>query len=266
MSFQPVVPFAGYAGLRFLKRTLDTQKAAYAQSQPIRQAATHFRDKIGSVKSVDDLMGDRQLLSVALTAFGLEGDIANKAFIRKVLSEGYADDAALSNRLADKRYLTLTKAFGFGVAAPPRTGLTAFPDEILTRYRDRSFAGAVGEQDNTMRLALNVGGAVDEVLAGTAGNNARWFAMMGNAPLRSVFEGALGFSPAIGRIDVDRQLSQFKDRARATFGTDNFADLADPRVQEKIERLYMIRTEAAAGSLTSGGSIALQLLRSSTGR
>lgn len=263
MSFQPVVPFTGYAGLRFLKRTLDTQKAAYAESQPIKTAANYFRDKIGAVKTVDDLMGDRRLLNVALTAFGLEGDINNKAFIRKVLADGYVADTALANRLADKRYLAMSTAFGFGVAGPPRTGLAKFPDEILTRYRDRSFAAAVGEQDNNMRLALNVGSAVDEVVTGTTGNDGRWFAMMGNAPLRTVFESALGFSSAIGRIDVDLQLTQFKDRARATFGTDTFADFADPKVQEKIERLYIIRAQAAAGAATSSGSIALQLLRNS---
>ena len=40
------------------------------------------------MKSAADLVADRRLLKVALGAFGLEGEIDKKAFIRKVLEEG----------------------------------------------------------------------------------------------------------------------------------------------------------------------------------
>ncbi len=72
MSFQPVVPLSGYVGWRFLERTIDAQQEAFNTSQPIARATDYFREKIAQVRTADDLVADRQLLSVALGAFGLD--------------------------------------------------------------------------------------------------------------------------------------------------------------------------------------------------
>ena len=114
MAFQPVVPLSGYSGWRFLSRTLESQKAAFAASSDIRAKATYFQDNIASAKSARDLVSNRRLLEVALGAYGLGEDINSKAFVEKVLSDGTLDPSALGNRLADKRYLSFSKAFGFG--------------------------------------------------------------------------------------------------------------------------------------------------------
>ena len=103
MSFQPVIPLTGYLGWRFLERTSDAQQDIFAKSQPVQRATDHFREKIGKVNSAADLVNDRQLLSVALGAFGLDADINNRAFIQKVLEDGTLSQDALANRLADNR-------------------------------------------------------------------------------------------------------------------------------------------------------------------
>ncbi len=114
MTFQPVIPFGGFAGWAFLKRTLPAQQAALQATPANQRDEEYFRANIGKIKSADELISDRRLLQVALTAYGLEGDINNKAFIRKVLSDGTLSENALSNRLADKQYQKLSAAFGFG--------------------------------------------------------------------------------------------------------------------------------------------------------
>jgi hypothetical protein len=81
VNFQPLVPISGYSGWRFLERTLDQQQAAFDESQPIKRVTDKFRDEIGKVLKAEDLINDRDLLSVALGAFGLEADIENKFFI-----------------------------------------------------------------------------------------------------------------------------------------------------------------------------------------
>jgi len=258
MSFQPVIPTTGYVGWRFLSRTLPAQQEAFKQSAPVARATEYFRDNIAKVKTVDGLMADRRLLDVALGAFGLDQDIASRAFIRKVLAEGTLKDDAFANRLADKRYAQLARAFGFGDLGA-RTGLPSFATEIVTRFEARRFEVAVGEQDGNMRLALSLSqGLADATTAG--GKDAQWFSVMGLTPVRAVFEKALGFPPAFGSIDLDQQLAAFKVRARATFGTDNVADFANPVQQEKLIRLFLIRSEAASGGGFSSANIALALL------
>ena len=260
MTYQPVLPLSGFTGWRFLQRTLDTQTKAFTQSPEIKRAADYFKDNIGKVRTVDDLMKDRHLLDVALKAFGLDDDINNNAFIRKVLAEGTLKDNAFANRLSDKRYSEIARVFGFGDLGA-RTGLATFPDAIINRFNARQFEKAIGAQSSEMRLALNVSTGIKDLLTNSSTNTGQWFGVMGNAPLRTVFETALGFSASFGQIDLDQQLTAFKARAKSTFGTDDLKAFADPAMQEKLIRLYMVRAEAAAATGSSPASRALALLQ-----
>ncbi len=261
MTFQPVVPFSGYAGWLFLDRTADQQRAAFNESPSVARVTDSFRERIGEIRTAEDLVQDRELLSVALGAFGLDDDINNTFFIRKVLEDGSIEPDALANRLSDSRYADFSKAFGFGDFDIARTALSYFADEIIDRYEAEQFERAVGEQNNDMRIALNLGPAIADVIDGNGTNNGQWFGMMGNAPLRSMFQTALGFPSSFAAIDLDQQLEQFQARAEATFGTDQMNELSSPENQEKMIRLYLLRSESNAFSATSGASVALSLLQ-----
>lgn len=262
MSFQPVVPLTGYVGWRFLERTLEPQQTAFAKSQPVTNATDYFRDTIGKVTTAQDLVDDRRLLSVALGAFGLDDDINNRFFIRKILEEGTTADDALANRLADKRYAEFSRAFGFGDDNVSQIQLPEFASDMVARYEKKQFEKAVGVQNNDLRLALNLQSGIADVVSGNASNGAQWFSMMGNAPLRQVFETALGLPASIASIDIDQQRDIFMTRAQASFGTDQMADFTDPAQQEKLIRLFLVRSEASQTAGFSSASAALTLLQS----
>jgi hypothetical protein len=261
MTFQPVLPLGGYVGWRFLDRTLDAQQATFAKSPPITRATDYFRENISKIQTAQDLVNDRRLLSVALGAFGLDEDINNRFFIQKILQDGTINDAALANRLADNRYAEFSRTFGFGDRPLPRTSLPSFASEIIDRYEKRQFERAVGAQDNDLRLSLNLRSSLPDILDRNRSDNAQWFAMMGNAPLRRVFETALGLPQSIASIDIDQQRDIFRSRARSVFGSESFANFADPAQQERLVRLFLIRAEAAQIGNGLGASAALTLLQ-----
>ncbi len=60
--------------------------AQFQKTPSYAQAVAHYRDNIGNVTSVDALLKDRKLLTVALSAFQLESQINNTGIIRKLLS------------------------------------------------------------------------------------------------------------------------------------------------------------------------------------
>ena len=155
MSFQPVLPMAGFAGWSFLKRTMVRQQATQQAAPAQLRDETYFRDRIGKVNTAEQLVADKRLLRISLTAFGLEGDLNSTAFIRKILEGGTLKEGSLANKLADKQYQKFSAAFGFGDFSVPRTRISTFPDEILARFRTRSFESAGGAQNNSFRLALN---------------------------------------------------------------------------------------------------------------
>jgi hypothetical protein len=265
MSFTPVVPFGGYAGWTYLKRTMPSQQAALAAAPERQRDEAYFRQRIGSVATAAELVADRRLLKVALGAFGLEDDIGNRFFIRKVLEEGTLTEGALALRLADPRYREMSEAFGFGNFATPNTRLSDFADRTLAAYATRQFEAAVGRQSETMRLALNAEREVAALAAKSSSGDTKWYAVMGSKPLRQVFETALGLPSSFAAIDLDQQLAVFKAKAEAMFGTGDIAGFAAPERMEKLIRTYVTRADLAGGGAGAPGSAALQLLRSGPG-
>lgn len=261
MSFAPVVPLGGYAGWAYLNRTMDAQRATMTASPAVGRDMAHFREKIGTITSAEALVADRRLLGIALGAFGLEADIANRFFLRKVLEGNTLDPGALVNKLADKRYLEFSRAFGFGDSPVPRTQLPDFADRILEAYGARRFEAAVGERDADLRLALNARRELARAAAGSGSNDARWFGIMGSAPLRTVVQRALGLPSAFAAIDIDQQLSVLKSRSERILGSDAVEQFADPAAVEKVVRLFLLRSEAGTGADPSGASGALQILQ-----
>ncbi|MFN6952180.1 MAG: DUF1217 domain-containing protein [Albidovulum sp.] len=265
MSFSPVVPLGGYPGWSFLTRTRAAQKAAFVASAAVQRDEAHFRERIGGIATAEELVADRRLLSVALTAFGLEADIDNRYFIRKVLQDGTLKPDALANKLADKRYFEFAKAFGFGDFATPRTALSDFADTILARYETLRFEAAIGAQDNKMRLAMNAERELARLAGRVMSDEAKWFHVMGSAPLREVFQTAFGLPAAFATVDLDRQLDVFRDRAQRILGSSEISQFADRRKIEDLVRVFLLRAESGTG-VASGQAPALELLRAAGAR
>lgn len=262
MTFNPVIPVSGYAGWTFLNRTMAKQSAAFVKSPEIKRDEDYFRANIGKVNSADDLVKDRRLLKVALGAFGLDADLDNKAFIQKVLKDGSLKPEALANKLADKQYLKLSVAFGFGDFATPRSKQSDFPDKIIAAYRARQFEAAVGNQDGDLRLALNAKRELATLAAKPVTETAKWLGILGNSALKQVFTKALGLPTSIGAVDLDQQILVFQEKAEATFGDKSVSQFTDQDKVEGLIRRFLVRSQAQAAAGQSGaGAAALAMLQ-----
>lgn len=263
MSFQPVLPTTGIAGWRFLERTLETQQENFARSPTVQRETEYFREHIGSIGTASELIADRRLLKVALGAFGLDEDINYGAFLRRVLEDGTIDPEALSNRLSDKRYHQLAQTFGFGDNAIPHSREPGFGARIAQAYIDRQFEVAVGRQDETMRLALNLRRELPELAQSSASPRAKWFNVMGSPPLRKVFESAYSLPQSFGAIDLDQQLDVLRNRTQRAFGSPEVSQFSDPERLDALVRRFTLRAQLDAAPVAGhdAGSVALQLLQ-----
>ena len=262
MSFTPALPFSGYAGWTFLKRTMPTQAATFNAAAQNKRDEDYFRANIGKIDTAAQLVNDRRLLNVALRAFGLENDINNRFFIQKVLQDGTFKPDALANKLANKQYQKLSAAFGFGDFPVPRSKISDFADKILPQFRDRQFEIAVGQQNADFRLALNLQRELPEIAQKpNSSENAKWFSVMGSPPLRKVFETALGLPQSTGTLDLDLQLNVFKSRARAQFGSDSLSQFAEPAALDRLTRRFITRSESLAFEQSGAGNAALTLMQ-----
>ena len=261
MTFTPIIPASGVIGLRLLSQTQETQRAVFDQQPQLARDVDYFTEKIAEVRTAEDLVGDRRLLRIALGAFGLDDEIDKGAFIRKILEEGSEDQDAFANRLVDPRYVNFTRALGFGDLLGARTGDVGFAAEITSAYKERQFELAVGEQDSSLRLALNFRREIATYANASDPENTAWFSAMGDLPVRTVFEGAFGLSSSFGQLDIDRQRDELQDLNNKFFGSKSLAVFQDSAEVETLINRFLVRRSIEEGpSPTTNGFTALTLL------
>lgn len=261
MTYRPVIPVGGFAGWKLLKRTQASQSETFSNSPAIRRDEIHFRDNIRNITAPEELVSDRRLLKVALGAFGLDGDINNKFFVSKVLKEGIFDKASFANRLSDKRYFALSKAFGFADTSPPRTQLSDFADEIIDQYRNRQFEIAVGEVDVNMRLAMAAQRDISEIAAKSGTPRSKWYSVMASPSLSNVLRTSLGLPESVGALDVDQQVEIYATKSKQVFGSEDPSYFNSPENVEVLVKRFFLRSEISQDLGISRNAAALALLK-----
>lgn len=260
MTYQILVGSGGFAGWNILKRTAEQQKQLLANDPVVARSTQYVRENIAKITSAEDLVSDYRMLSVALGAFGLESDVGSKAFIRKILGSDRDDTSSLVNRLSDKRYLRLANALALddGNGTVSKAG---FGDRLNQLFLEREFERRVGEGDQNLRLALNAQRELQQFANRTSSETTLWYEVMGNPPLRKVFDTAFGFGSNYGKLPIDRQLQEFTKRAEAVFGSSSFDVIATEKGIDKLVQTFLLRFQVAEGAGQSSYSIALSLLR-----
>ncbi|MDB5409735.1 MAG: hypothetical protein JWL84_4647 [Rhodospirillales bacterium] len=131
--------------------------AQFKKSPSYSQSVSYYQANIGSVSSVDDLLKNRQLLTVALSAFQLEGDINNTGIIKKLLTQDPSNSTSLANQLLDPRYKAFAQAFWSlstdgGAQIQTATSINA----VLAGYQTNQYEKWVSSTDNdpSVRQAL----------------------------------------------------------------------------------------------------------------
>lgn len=259
MTFAVTLPLSGYAGWTFLQRTRARQEAALAADPAQQRAEAYFRDRIGTVKTADQLVKDRRLMQVALGAFGLSDDLGKTYFIRKVLADGTGDKTDLANRLSDKRYSELSKSFQFDKATPA-TQASGFADTIVKAYRSQKFQEAVGTANESMRLALFAEEQLPQLAEKSVSDAAKWYSVIGSTALSKVFQGAFGLPSSFATIDVDLQVTMLERKAKQVLGTSSPTQFTDGAKVEKLIKLFLLRSGGTGAAQGSAALNALTLL------
>ncbi|MDT1061440.1 DUF1217 domain-containing protein [Paracoccus sp. CPCC 101403] len=260
MTYQVQVGQGGYTGWKLLERTAETQRATLARDPEILRSRTYFAEKLPQVKTADQMVSDYRLLNVALRAFGLEADMKNRLFIKKVLEADPNDSNSIVNRLSDKRYLNLNKALGMGQAGGA-TESAADVGAILDLYVSKTFERNIGDRYQEIELALNARRELPALAESGSSDNTKWYQILGSQPLRKIFEGAFGLGSTFGRLPVDRQVDEMKTRLEKMTGSSSVAQFAEPEKLENLLKTYLLRSSINSGASATPYSAALTILR-----
>jgi hypothetical protein len=121
------------------------------------QSVAYYRDNITKVTSVDDLLNNRKLLTVALSAFQLEGSIDQMGILKKLLTQDPTATGSLAQQLLDPRYKQFAQAFS-GLRSDGGTSVQSPTsiNTVLAGYQANEYAKWVSNNynDPTIRQAL----------------------------------------------------------------------------------------------------------------
>ncbi|WP_306252792.1 DUF1217 domain-containing protein [Parvularcula sp. IMCC14364] len=152
------------------------------------------------------------------------------------------------------------------LAADPLTGQA----EITIRNNSGNLLTVAAESKTSLP---ELGERLEEVTTTTGGNSqsvlsekALWFQVMGDQPLRAVFETAFGLPTEFSQIDIDQQQEIFEERSRKQFGVGFAEAYSNPENIESLIKLFTVRSQIANGpSATTPGFAALSLLQNAAG-
>ncbi|MCI5110589.1 MAG: DUF1217 domain-containing protein [Marivita sp.] len=260
MTFQPFVPGSGLSGWTLLKSTLPVQKTIFNRSTPTASDSGYFLEKFDLINSPDDIVSDRRLLRVVLGAYGLSDDIENRFFIRKVLTDGVADQSALANKLADRRYRALARDFDFSKQPPGHKTLQGLAQKTVENFQNTSFEIEIGKASEDMRLALGFARELGNLQRSASSSSTAWYQVLATPPLREVFQTALGLPKEFAQLDIDEQHKRLMDKAQTVFGSNDLLELAAEGQSEQIVRRFLLLRQVQSMSGATPLQTALVLL------
>lgn len=134
-AVQQIVPkqFVANTGL-----TTVTQRPEY-----IKAESDYYKANIGKVTSIYDLINDKRLLRVAMSAYGLDADAEDPKRIREMLAGGVSDPQSPANKLPDKRYAAFVTAFNFAEYGEATTSRDAVQKDTFKLYSTKMALGLI---------------------------------------------------------------------------------------------------------------------------
>lgn len=260
MPIQPSLIGGSLSGWAFLQATQERQQTTFESSPDIERNVDRMREKLSEPFSLDDLMGDRQLLSSVLQSFGLESELDKGAFVRRIISDGPDDPQGFARRLNNSDFIELADVFqadSDGLIRLTETTVNGMIDD----YQDRAFQTAVGDIEPDLRLALNFEKEIGGLAADSASDRSFWFKVIGSAPIMEVVSSAFILPDGFANLDVDKQAEYLDRRAEQKLGSDYREVLATSDGAEQMIRDFLLQRQIENGptALTPGAS-ALTLL------
>jgi hypothetical protein len=180
------------------------------------------------VTSIQDFVDNYRLLSYALDAYGLGGQINSKSLIIKVLQGGVSNPNSLANTLNNSAWKAFAAAFNFAGRGASAVSSANAVQTTTSDYVEQQLESDQGAQDIGVQLALYF-----QRVAPTVGNE---YGILADPNLLEVAQTIFGLSPATSAENIDTQaqtlsrlmpISDLQDPAKLKQLTDRFTAMYD---------------------------------------
>ena len=224
-----------------VSQNLPRYQAMTAAEPAVKSATAYYEANIGSVTSIKDFVGNYRLLSYALDAYGLGGQIDATALITKVLEGGVSNPNSLANTLSNSAWKAFATAFNFVGAGASSISSSKAVETTASDYVEQQLESDQGaQQDVGVELALYF-----QRVAPTVTSE---FGILADPNLLQVAQTIFGLSPSTSAENINKQaqtLSQLMP----------ISDLQDPaklkQLTERFTAMYDLTYGPGSGATTN---------------
>ena len=230
-------------------------KGAGASPAAATFKANYYESMIGSITSVDQLLADDKLLTVALIGAGLDPSLQSKIQLRDVLTSDLNDPDSVANTLDADSYRLLAARFNFntdgtvsgGAGAQTETQRAQTITTFFSGYDDDAIA-AEGRETTYFKLLLPNMGSISEMQSNSRVYNyaLRAYgidpATVSKTTIRNVLQSDLNNPASFANTSRDPRLKALA--AAFNFGADGLAQPAKA-AQSKNSILAMAQVVVA---------------------
>ena len=230
-------------------------KGAGASPAAATFKANYYESMIGSITSVDQLLADDKLLTVALIGAGLDPSLQSKIQLRDVLTSDLNDPDSVANTLDADSYRLLAARFNFntdgtvsgGAGAQTETQRAQTITTFFSGYDDDAIA-AEGRETTYFKLLLPNMGSISEMQSNSRVYNYALHAYgidpatVSKTTIRNVLQSDLNNPASFANTSRDPRLKALA--AAFNFGADGLAQPAKA-AQSKNSILAMAQVVVA---------------------
>ncbi|APG47630.1 DUF1217 domain-containing protein [Phaeobacter porticola] len=210
--------------------------------------------KLAGYENPRQYVFDFDAFEAGLDVFNINERALDFNVMIRAFESDLSSEISYANLHRDPKLKAMASAFAFNPGGSDRTYPPGFAEEIAGLYKDQNFEIAIGESDPNMRLALAFERELQSIADAGGSEDAHWFGIIGSPPLKSFFETALGLPSSFGQLSVDRQVTEMKDRAFASFGTTHPADLLEADKLDEFRNRFLLLSELNSDLTATGFS------------
>ena len=195
-----------------------------ARKAVVRADTRAYLEGVADLRTLDDLLGDKKVLSYALKAYGLSDPAPTEAQLRKILTSDLADKGSYVYTLKDERYRTFAGAFNFkpdGTVSAEPDGVQRAGDRLSTQnlYLLQTLEESAGEKSEGTRLAL--------YFLRKAPGLTSALSILADKALLQVARTAFGLPASFSSLDIDKQAAILEKRVKVS-------DFSNPKTLDKF--------------------------------
>ncbi|MFC2970549.1 DUF1217 domain-containing protein [Acidimangrovimonas pyrenivorans] len=237
----------GRLALTLLDKTKDAQLKSIENDPANARAIARFRDQVGSINTVDDLVGNYDVYSFVMKAYDLKDQMFGKAMMKQILSSDPTDKTSLLNKLTDSRFRTFYNAMGFtsNGQVNVNTLKQSWQDQVVQRFVEQQYINDEGSQNDAVGTVLSFRQKVGGINS--------WYDVLKDKKVGQFMRTALQIPDGVVAQDLDRQVKLFEDKF-------DIKKLQDPAEVEKLVSKYVAISDAKNAAANAANDPGLQLI------